>query len=146
MSKRQTEILGSMKQGLLARVEEWLGMDIPDEGTEDYETWQSKLSGIGGIESIDDVIEYLEGEGCDVEDFFLCGEYDVISAGLDPSEVSLAIIEAQGQLVAEQATSGRSKASVYLFDGTYFVIAERKVTVAQDERSALKIAGIKDAR
>ena len=32
-------IIESMKMHFLSRVDEWIGMDVPDEGTEDYDTW-----------------------------------------------------------------------------------------------------------
>jgi len=49
-----------IKSDLLGELDEWLGFDIPDEGTEDYAYWQERLHAINAIETLDDVLVYLE--------------------------------------------------------------------------------------
>jgi hypothetical protein len=133
-----------MKSDLLGRVDEWVGMDIPAEGSEDYDSWQSMLAQIDAIENIQDVIDYVEAEGLDLDDFFLCGEYEVISAGLDSKDVPTDLATEVGELVAEQTWSGGSWVKVYLFDGKYFVVNEVETSVADTEADALTLAGIEN--
>lgn len=142
MNKGPSEIIEQMKADLLRCVEEWLGMDVPAEGSEDYDTWQSKLAEIDAIENIRDVIDYVESEGLDLDDFFLCGMYEVISAGLDPQHVPSELVKEMGDLVAEKACPGGSWVNVYLYDGKYFVVNEYETIVADAEADALKIAGM----
>lgn len=61
------DTLSEMKGGLQYLVEEWLGNDIPDEGTEDYERWQMMLVDIDDVGSVADAIEFLEALGRDDE-------------------------------------------------------------------------------
>lgn len=49
-----------IKSDLLGELDEWLGFDIPDEGTEDHAYWQERLHAISAIETPDDVLVYLE--------------------------------------------------------------------------------------
>ena len=70
MSNNNLTNIDQMKESLLELVYEWLGMDIPEEGTEDFIIWQSKLMEIDAIQTKEDVINYLESEGYCVEDFF----------------------------------------------------------------------------
>ena len=143
MGETRAEVIESMKMHCLSRVDEWIGMDVPDEGTEDYDTWQSKLADIDAIDNIDDVIEYVENSGWELDEFFVVGLYDVITAGLDPSQVPRELITQAGELVAEKQSPGRSGGNVYLFDGKYFIVNDGKTRVADTKAKALKIAGIK---
>jgi len=142
MSTIQAEVIERMKADLLARLEEWVGMDLPVKGSEDYESWQSKLAEIDSIENVQDVIDYVDCEGLDLNDFFLCGEYEVISAGLDPSSVPSDLYIELGEPVSEQTWSGGSWVSIYLYDGKYFVVNEVEVKIADTEADAFKIGGI----
>lgn len=144
MSKKQKDIVESMKQDLIGRVDEWVGMHVPAEGTEDYDSWQQKLAEIDDIKTIHDVINYLEGESQKIDDFFITGQYNVISAGLESAQVELEVIKALGEKVAEQSWSGGSWVNVYLYDAKYFVITEVGTTAFDDEASAFKSAGIGD--
>jgi hypothetical protein len=58
---RQVDILAECISDLNSQLQEWLGFDIPTEGTEDYEIWQLKISLIEQVESISDVYELSEG-------------------------------------------------------------------------------------
>jgi len=69
MADVDSNTLDEIKGALLNQVDEWLGNDIPGENTEDYECWESMVAEIGAIESLDDVVCYLEGTGKDVEEF-----------------------------------------------------------------------------
>jgi hypothetical protein len=73
------EVIAAMKRALEERIEEWLGFDIPDEGTEDYERWQNMVAEVAAIESIDDVISYVESIGVEVEAFL--EDFDLGSTG-----------------------------------------------------------------
>lgn len=132
-----------MKSDLLKRVDEWVGIDVPFEGTEDYKTWQWKLDAIDEIENIQDVIGYVESMGLDLNDFFSCGEYKVLSAGLDPNAVPQALVAELGELIAEQSLPEESWVKIYFFDGKYFVINEVETKIVDLEADALEIAGIK---
>ena len=52
-----------------AKSDRLLGFDLPDEGTEDYETWQSRAQELEGIESIEDVLGYAESYVPDLDSF-----------------------------------------------------------------------------
>ena len=67
MKEVTDETLSEMKAALMFTVEEWLGNDIPDEGTEDYDRWQMMLVDIDDIVSLSEVIEFLEYLGRDDE-------------------------------------------------------------------------------
>ena len=69
MTTQESKLVEQIKADLLSRLEEWLGSDIPDEGTENYDTWQYKLEEIVAIESVSDVIEYAESSLPDSEAF-----------------------------------------------------------------------------
>jgi hypothetical protein len=64
------ELITKMKAELLSDVSEWLGSEIPDEETEDYETWQEWLQEIEEIRSFADIYWYLDAKRKDVDDFF----------------------------------------------------------------------------
>ena len=48
-----------MKAQLRADLSEWLGSDIPDEGSEDHQTWVSRSQEIEDISTFEDVYAYL---------------------------------------------------------------------------------------
>jgi len=68
------EIITKMKIELLDEVAEWLGSDIPEENTEDYDAWQSRLMEIEEIRSFADIKDYLENRGRDAEEFLEASE------------------------------------------------------------------------
>lgn len=140
----RAEIIERMKSDLLGRVDEWVGMDIPEEGSEDYESWQFKLAEIDAIENIQDVVDYVESEGFDLYDFFLCGEYEIVSAGLDPDHVPSGLFKELGELVAEQTWSGGSWVNIHFYDGKYFVVNEAETSIADTRSEAIKLGGIEN--
>jgi hypothetical protein len=80
----QFALIDDFKEELLSIVDEWLGMDIPEEGTEDYERWQSDLAQIEAVNTIEDVIDFLEYSGKDVIEFFEISRFDT---DLIPSKI-----------------------------------------------------------
>ena len=62
-------LIDSIKRSFSADLDEWIGLDIPDEGTEDYEVWQSRAQQIESINSIADVLAYAESHVPDLEAF-----------------------------------------------------------------------------
>jgi hypothetical protein len=144
MSQVRKEIIERMKSDLLKQVEEWVGMHRPVEGSEDYETWQWKLDTIKAFKTIDDVIEYVECNFLDLNDFFLTGEYELITAGLAPEKVPSSIVSEHGELIAEQVLPSGAKCEIFFFDGKYFVLDESRTQIVDSEKEALTIAGIVD--
>lgn len=144
MSQVRKEIIERMKSDLLKQVDEWVGMHRPVEGSEDYETWQTKLDSINAIQTIDDVIEYVECDGIDLNDFFLTGEYELITAGLAPEKVPSFIISELGELIAERALPSDAKCEIFFFDGEYFVLDGTRTQLINSEKEAFTIAGIEE--
>jgi hypothetical protein len=144
MSQVRKEIIERMKSDLLKQVDEWVGMHRPVEGSEDYATWQWKLDTINSIETIDDVIEYVECNFLDINDFFLTGEYELITAGLAPEKVPTSIVSELGELIAEQVLPSDAKCQIFFFDGKYFVLDESRTQIVDSEKEALMIAGIEE--
>ncbi len=68
-------VIEQMKEQLHARISEWLGFDIPEEGTEDYERWNEMVEQVDAITNLDDVVSYIEEQGFDPEEFL--AEWDV---------------------------------------------------------------------
>lgn len=68
--KAVLELIDKMKADLFNDVSEWLGSEIPEEKTEDYETWQEWLKEIEEIRSLEDIYWYLDAKGKDIDDFF----------------------------------------------------------------------------
>lgn len=65
-----TNKLKKMKSALQSELSEWLGFDIPKEGSEDYEAWTSRASVIDDISSFGDVYSYLQEDDDRAEEFF----------------------------------------------------------------------------
>ena len=69
MASTEQDLVREIKESLSAKLDEWLGFDIPEEGTEDYDVWQARLATIEAIESVEDVIAYAEGYVGDTDEF-----------------------------------------------------------------------------
>ena len=65
-----TNKLKEMKSALHSELSDWLGFDIPNEGSEDYEVWTSRASEIDDISSFRDVYAYLQEDDDRAEEFF----------------------------------------------------------------------------
>jgi hypothetical protein len=144
MGQTRAEIIETMKSDIEFRIAESLGLDEPDEGTAEYESRQAKLAPVAAIKTIADVITYVNNSGWVIEDFFLSGGYEIITAGMSPKKVPPEVFKEGGELVAEQQWSGGSWVHVYLFDGTYFIVNEVETSFADTEDEALEMAGIAD--
>jgi hypothetical protein len=116
-------IIESMKGCFRERVSEWLGFDVPSEGTEDFDTWTSKVADIDGIESISDVVWYLDMENTDLDDFVIDHEFDLVGAGMAPVDIPYAVIEALGQAVDPPDGWDERDESIYMYGGKCFVLA-----------------------
>lgn len=119
--------IDAMRRVFQHGVDEWLGFDIPDEGSEDYERWQSMLMDIEDIQNIGDVREYLESRGQNFVQFCMDGEYDLIAAGLSPMDVPTTIIESFGEDTAQDCNghewSPDWDKSVFQYGGIRYEIA-----------------------
>lgn len=62
--------LMGMKSSLRAELSEWLGFDIPKEGSEDFEVWTSRADEIEEISSFRDIYEYFQEDDELAEEFF----------------------------------------------------------------------------
>lgn len=58
MKKKTQELVNDVRAELRFKLDEWLGNDYPDEGTEDYDTWQRRLSTINNIKNVEDIYAY----------------------------------------------------------------------------------------
>lgn len=86
VSEMTTEILEHMKSALHAELSEWLGSDIPDEGTDDFDTWTSKANEIDGISSFSDVYDCLDQDDQRAKNFFLAiSGLMILSLSSDPA-------------------------------------------------------------
>lgn len=61
--------ISEVKRQLHWVIEEWLGNDIPEEGDEDYEKWQSMEAELDAVQTMSDAVEYLNDNGRDVQAF-----------------------------------------------------------------------------
>ncbi|MBY0436618.1 MAG: hypothetical protein K2W80_00400 [Burkholderiales bacterium] len=125
MTTQESKLVEQIKADLLSRVEEWLGSDIPDEGTDDYDTWQSKLEEIEAIESVSDVIEYAESSLSDSEEFL---QEWAIARGMKMPRIS------------------RKSAEVVLFSGEYQTMLDSwtdELVVRRDRRANFSVIGRK---
>ena len=59
-----------MKVALLSQLSDWLGFDIPEDGTEDYDTWKARQLAIEDIQDFSDVYEYLQTDDESAQEFF----------------------------------------------------------------------------
>ncbi|MDD4573527.1 MAG: hypothetical protein PHR69_04860, partial [Sphaerochaeta sp.] len=146
MSKGKSEIIEKMKRNLDVLLDEWVGRDVPVEGTEDYEKWQSLLMSIEDIKDIDSFIEYIEGVlHNDPDEFFMCERYEkLITAGLAPEKVPLALVREVGYPVGEEMLPEEATCKIFFYDGKYFVINEERTQIVDSENDAFEIAGIVD--
>ena len=62
-------LIAEVRGYLRSVLDEWLGNDYPQEGTEDHQTWQTKLQAIQQIETVEDVLAYAAQFERDEEEF-----------------------------------------------------------------------------
>jgi len=63
------KLIENIREDLIFRLDEWLGMSIPDEDDEDYEIWQERLEEIHSIKTIEDILSYVEAHLPDSDEF-----------------------------------------------------------------------------
>jgi len=78
----QRKFLEYIKSRLHGKVNEWLGFDIPAEGSEDYSRWQCMLLDIDDIRDLQDAKSYIEESEESLDDYFadFMGEEGIITA------------------------------------------------------------------
>lgn len=64
------DLITKMKSELHKQLADWLNFDLPEEGTEDYSTWQSHAMEIDDIRSFSDIYDYLGGDDDRADEFF----------------------------------------------------------------------------
>ncbi len=62
-------LINEIRQYLQASLDEWLGNDFPDDGSDDYETWQARQSAIKKIATLEDIAAYAAQFERDEEEF-----------------------------------------------------------------------------
>jgi hypothetical protein len=117
------QYIEKIKSSLRDRVEEWLGFDIPEEGTEDYATWMSKVDEVEDIVSIRDLVDYLESERIEFSEFVINGQYDLVAAGMEPKDIPRSVIEGLGEEVDLARKNAPIEYRVYNYGGKYFVLS-----------------------
>jgi len=126
---RDSKTIRSIKNALMWIVEEWVGSDIPKEGSEDYATWMILLETVENFKTINDLPEALSFFGKDYTDFIIEGEYDLVEAGMDPKEIPRLVIEELGddieealdeELISTKLPSLQDSKG-YWYGGKYFV-------------------------
>lgn len=141
MTQSSNRTIEKMKSALRQGVDEWLGHDIPAEGTEDHERWQSMLANIESIETLQDVLDHIESEGKDVTDFFMSGGYDLVDAGMPLDEIPVEIVAGDGDVIASHKDPHGATINIYLYYGKYFVVRGGETSIFDTELDALKAAG-----
>lgn len=129
----------------MARIDEWLGFDIPEDGTEDHDMWMSKLHEVEQIHSLQDVIDYVEySMGRDFAEFIIEGEHDLVAAGMNPLKIPGSVVVNLGSLL-EHDEEKTPQHCIYEYGGQHFVIHHDAITVTHcfdTEREALQHFGI----
>jgi HEPN domain-containing protein len=65
------ELIKNIKNHLQYSLDEWLGNDYPDAGTEDYEIWKARQKAIDLIKSAEDVRAYAAQFERDEDEFMI---------------------------------------------------------------------------
>jgi len=74
-----------------------------------------KKDAIQEIKNIDDIINYAECNLLDLDDFFLCGQYELLTAGLAPEKIPSSIISKLGKFIAGRALPNSAKCEIIFF-------------------------------
>lgn len=118
-------------------IDEWLGFHVPDEGTEDYEQWQAKVSEVADLTNIYGVIDYLSDRGRDADQIFIDHEIGLLRACMEPADVPVRVIEALGEIIKAGLPVSSRLAVAYLYDGQHFVVRDGKLSHYPDKAAAL---------
>jgi len=63
--------LDDIKSALMAEVVGLVGVHMPEEGTEDQAEWKSSKAWVESLVTFADIVEYLESNGRDVDEFLM---------------------------------------------------------------------------
>jgi hypothetical protein len=129
-----------IRRNLEYRIEEWVGFDIPSEGSEDHDRWLGMVNDVKDIVSIADVISYLESENIDTDEFFIDGEYDLIAAGFNPEQISIAVLTILGLEIESRKKPDDSLIRVLEYGGKYFLVDGDQVAHFSTEIEAINCA------
>ena len=83
----------------------------------------SKVADIDGIDSISDVVWYLDMEGIDLAEFVINEEFDLVGSGMEPLDIPYAVIEALGEAVDPSDGWDERDGRLYMYGGKCFVLA-----------------------
>jgi hypothetical protein len=131
-----------IRRALEYRIEEWVGFDTPNAGSEDYDQWLGMIQEVNDIVSIADVMSYLESNNIDTDDFFIDGEFDLIAAGLSPDEVPAAILSKLGSEIDSKKGMDDSLVRVLEYGGQYFLMDRGQVLHFSSEIDAINYLGV----
>jgi len=129
-----------IRRNLEYRIEEWVGFDIPSEGSEDHDRWLGMVHDVKDIVSIADVISYLESVNIDIDEFFIDGECDLIAAGLNPEEISISVLSMLGLEIESRKKPDDSLIRVLEYGGKYFLVDGDQVAYFSTEIEAINCA------
>ena len=145
MDTARNDFVDRMKDHFMGRIDEWLGFDIPEEGMEDHELWMSKIAEVEQIQSLQDVIAYIEESmGQDFAEFIIEGEYDLVEARMNPLEIPRSVVLALGELVALEEEA-ESEYELYAYGGKFFAVpigTDTNIGCFDSERDALAFLGM----
>ena len=123
--------IAAMRRGLREGLGEWLGFDIPEEGTEDFEIWRARKREIEAFETFADVYACLGHDADRATDFFCSLRYRGFPLG---NLITLRLSRiAQGRVcapfaVAEDGMTGGDGGAPAADVG----LGERRLPVGQD--------------
>jgi len=139
----EEQVIESMKNYLYQRVSDWLGFDIPDEGTDDYDTWQSMLLDIDDVRTIEDVRDFFEARGMgDFEELLVSREWDISEMVQDPDIIPIELVENTATKIAHQERECGSWAFVCKYGKWFVSVTEVGGVFHPDVRAAFVDAGI----
>jgi len=145
MGKARNDFVDRMRDHFMARIDEWLGFDIPEEGTEDHDMWMSKIAEVEQIQSLQDVITYLEDSmGQDFAQFVIEGEYNLIEAEMNPLEIPRSVVLELGELVALEEEA-EFEYELYEYGAKCFAVprgSDTNIRCFDSEREAFAFLGI----
>jgi len=147
MGEERNDFVDHMTDYFMHRIDEWLGFDIPEEGTEEHDMWMYKVAEVEQIQSLQGVITYIqESMGRDFAEFTIEGEYDLVQAGMNPLEIPRSVIVALGESIAlEEEADAQAEYALYEYGGKYFAVpgeTNANVRYFDSERDALAFLGM----
>lgn len=136
------DLVSSLKTILAAEAERLVVDHATPESAETNLHRESVRGAVNGIATIYDIANYLDSLGQEPEEFFIAHQVPLITAGMSPLDVPTEVIQALGVEVASDTWAGGSWATVYQYDGLFFVIDEVETRVFKTLTEATASAGI----